>query len=278
MVSAPAVTGSIFGGNSFKMRSKTSRVLGSPAHIFTGMCAFQNLITNSSGQFMFQDGTGNVSNLVYMNPRICCQNSGYGVPAGLCPIGVIAQPFRKYSFRKLVIHYQPTNASTALSGTIAFAYDPEVITTSSLGPTPMAYANFEASAYGPMWTSLKLDVTKWLDRSKWFYGETSSTLATSLIAAQSIQGTLMLCNAVGPAVEKNFGMFFMEYELALSELGPTEVFTFPSLKDDDKDRSSSSSGKDEVIGESPVLISKNPLTESIHIPKSALSSFLLGHK
>jgi len=193
------------------------------------MCAFQNFATNAGGTAVFQDGGGNQSTFVYLNPRICCQNNNYSSPAGNCPIGVIAQPWRKYSFRKLKIHYRPTSATTSTSGSMAVAFDPEVVTTSSLSATVMSFANFEASMYGPVWANNCLDLTPYLDRSKWFYAETSASPSTSVLAENSIQGTLLLCPINESVTSFIFGMFFMEFELALNELGPTEVFSVPAL-------------------------------------------------
>jgi hypothetical protein len=207
----------------------TKNVLGSPAHIFVGRCAVQNLSTNAGSAFIFQDASANQAQFMYLNPRICCQNAVYATPAGNCPIGVIAQAFRKYSFRRLRLHFQPTAAATSMSATVAYCFDPEVLTTSSLGASVMNYANFEASAYGPVWKASVLDCTPWLDRSKWYYGETPAVLATSLIAANAIQGTITLCGNTGPGASSTYGMFFMEFELALSELGPTEIYTAPAI-------------------------------------------------
>lgn len=229
-VSAPMSTGTTYRGNGIKgiVSKGTQMVLGSPAHIMVGHCAFQNLVSNGGGTAVFQDGGVTQANIAYINPRICCQNAVYNVPAGFCPIGVIAQPYRRFSFRKLKIHYRPTAATTSNSGVIAFAYDPEVIVTTGLNSV-MAYANFEASVYGPMWSNLTLDLTPYIDKSRWFYGETPATIGTSLIASQAIQGSLMLYGSTLPAANTAYGMFFMEFELALSELGPTEVFTVPAI-------------------------------------------------
>lgn len=227
-----------------------TRVLGSRAHIYHGRCAFQQLASNGSNVLQFNDTSGYAS-FCYMNPRICCQNANYQSPAGMCPIGVIAQPFRRFSFRKLRIHYQPLFATTATSGVVALAFDPEVITTSSIG-TIMGYANFEASSYGPVWMPQTLDLTKWIDRSKWYFGETPANIATSLIASQSIQGTLMVCPTVMTSPNVAYGMLFMEFELALSELGPTEVFSAPAL-------SSSSSSNSE-----PKAACKGDPGETVH--------------
>jgi len=239
----------------------------------------QNLATDAGPTFRFSDAGANVTSYMYLNPRICCQNFAYNVPAGNCPIGVISQAFRKYSFRRLVLRYEPTTANTNLSGVVAVMYDPEVISTSSLGATPMAYANFEASEYGPMWAPWSFNVTPYLDRSKWFYGETPANIGTSLISAQSIQGTFQLCNAAGPALNTNYGMFWFEFELALSELGPTEVFTAPALRmlktDAIKDGKEEEKKEAVVVVEpdSPELV-ENPLTHSLHIPQSALARLL----
>lgn len=234
---APVATGSHYGGNrrTGMVSTGTRTILGSPAHIFKGRCAFQSCNTTGAGVINFFDGT-TAATIAYMNPRICCQNNGYNNPTGKCPIGVIAQPFRKYSFRKLRITYEPTSTSTTMQGAIALAYDPEVVAAISFtGSTVMNYANFEASAVGSVWSPLTLDLTKWLDRSKWFYGETPSDPGASLISSQSIQGSLMLCQSTvmeggATANSRYLGMFFMDYELALSELGPTEVFTVPVLR------------------------------------------------
>jgi hypothetical protein len=213
----------------------TRMVLGSPAHIFSGRCAVQNLYSTAGSTFSFADAGGNVSSFMYLNPRICCQNTTYQSPQGNCPIGVIAQAFRKFSFRKLVLCYQPTAAATTMSATVAYCFDPEVLATTSLGANVMNYANFEASSYGPVWKASKLDMTPWLDRSKWYYGETGGAMATSIINANAVQGTVTLCSNAATAASTTYGMFFLEFELALSELGPTEVYTAPTLKQPDSD-------------------------------------------
>lgn len=207
----------------------TANVLGSQAHIFTGRCAIQNLQTITDGTFRFRDASGSTTSYVYLNPRICCQNATYNTPAGNCPIGVIAQPFRRFSFRSLRLVYEPTSVSTSSVGTVAVAFDPEVVVTATMGTSVMAYANFEASRYGPVWAPWTLDLTRWIDRSKWYFGETPATIATSLLSSNAIQGTLMLAPVPGPAADTIYGMFHLEFELALSELGPTEVFSSPAL-------------------------------------------------
>lgn len=247
--SAPIATGSHYRGNrrTGMVSTGTKMMLGSPAHIFKGRCAFQSCNTTGTGVINFFDGTAAAS-IVYMNPRICCQNSNYNTPQGKCPIGVIAQPFRKYSFRKLRISYEPTSTSTTMQGALALAYDPEVMSNISFSTTTvMNFANFEASAVGSVWAPLSLDLTKWLDRSKWFYGETPTDPGASYIASQAIQGSLILCQSTvmeggATANGRYLGMFFMDFELALSELGPTEVFTNPVLSRI-QDSSSSSKGE-----------------------------------
>ncbi len=232
-IAAPMGIGSAVAGNGLgqSLRHRSGRLHGSPCHFITGTCAFQNYSSNAGSGAVFQDGSGNQSVYVYLNPRICCQNAGYGTPLGLCPIGVVSQPWRKFCFTKLRIHYVPTVTSTAQVGAMALAFDPEVITTSSLSSSAiMAYANFESSMYGPMWNPNSLDVTPFLDKSKWYYGETPVAVSTSLLSSESIQGTLLLCGTTLPAVSTTYGMFFMEFELALSELGPVEVFTAPALR------------------------------------------------
>jgi hypothetical protein len=239
-VMAPSAFGTSMSraGPRFTIRTRMARVLDSNAHIITGRCAIQNFASNAGGGAVFQDSNNNQSSFVYLNPRICCQNSAYNVPAGNCPIGVIAQPFRKFSFRKAVLHYLPTAASTTNTSSIAVAYDPEVVTSSSLGSSVMAYANFEASAYGPVWQTFTLNLTPFLDRSRWYMAETPSAINTSVYASQNIQGTIMLCPTAQAANSTLYGMFYLDFELALSELGPTEVFSVPALG---SDRTSSSS-------------------------------------
>lgn len=276
-VQAPIATGlhSSRKNNHFSFVGKgQANVLGSPAHIFTGRCAVQNVATGPGSTLTFLDGAGNLSPFMYLNPRICCQNSAYSVPQGNCPIGVIAQPFRKYSFRSLKLHYEPTSTSTTLGFFVAAMFDPEVIASSSLPATQMAFANFEASAYGPVWAPWTLDLTKWIDRSKWYFGETPGTIATSLIAGQAIQGTVQLCANAGAAASTIYGLMIMEFELALSELGPTEVFSAPAVKAEvllSKDESKEEKSEPESPG---VMVEENPLTRSIHIPQSYLRSLL----
>jgi hypothetical protein len=226
----PATAGTVMYGSNKAWRGLgTHTVLGSTAHIFEGHCAIQNIASNGGGGLLFQDIAGGQGTALYCNPRICCQNSGYSIPSGACPISVMSQPFRKYSFRTLKFHYVPLAVATTMNFPVAFAYDPEVITTSVLGSTVMNFANFEASVFGPVWKNFTLDVTPFLDKSKWYFGETPGTIATSLIASQSIQGTLLICSNTATAVSTQYGMLVMEFTIALSELGPTEVYTAPAL-------------------------------------------------
>jgi len=231
----------------------TRMVNGSPATIVRGRCAFQGLTTTGTQGIQFQDAGAATSNYVYMNPRICCQNSNYGVPQGYCPIGVIAQPWRRFCFLKARVVYEPLSVTTSNTGTIAMAYDPEVITTSSL-TTAMGYANFQCSAYAPVWSRVTLNLTPYLDRSKWFYAETPSAIATSTISTQCIQGTLMLWfNQSSIPASTIFGMAFLEFELALNEMGPTEVFTGPALRQlvHASEQKEDNPGKDEVSDSTP---------------------------
>jgi hypothetical protein len=228
-VTAPLSTGFKGRGAHFAGHG-TKTVLGSQAHIFSGRCAVQNLTANASNALVFKDAGGGESPFMYLNPRICCQNSSYATPAGNCPIGVIAQAFRKFSFRRLRLTYEPTAANTTYSIPVAYMYDPEVITTSALVSTVMGFANVEASVYGPVWAPSSLDITPWLDKSKWFYGETPANIATSLISSQSIQGTVQVCANNAGFSATLLGMFYMDFELALCELGPTELFSAPALK------------------------------------------------
>lgn len=223
--------------------SGMGKVLGSPAHILRGRCAVQNFAANATPAAVFQDALGYQANYMYLNPRICCQNIAYQTPAGNCPIGVMAQPWRKYSFRRVVLHYQPCAASTANQSYLAVCYDPEVITTSPMVTgTLMSVANFEAAAYGPIWAPLSLDITPYLDLSRWFYSETPTTLSTSLLSTQNIQGTFIL-NASTQQANIIYGMFFLEFELALSEMGPTEAYSAPAVSESSSSSSSSSSAR-----------------------------------
>lgn len=222
----PASTG---GRGSMVFRSSGMRnINGTPAHIFTGMCAIQSVGTSATGTIAFYDAANVASTLSYLNPRICCQNSNFSVPSGYCPIGVISQAYRKYCFTKVKYHYIPTSASTGTSVPVAFAFEPELVTTSSLGTTVMAYANFEASMYGPYWSGCSLDVTKYLDRSKWYRGEINSN-AYNATWLEGIQGTLMCAPFPTTLLNTILGMICLEFELAVYELGPTEVASAPAL-------------------------------------------------
>jgi hypothetical protein len=220
---------SVGGRGSMVFRSSGMRnVNGTPAHIFTGMCAIQSVGTSATGVIGFYDAANVSSTLSYLNPRICCQNSNYSVPGGYCPIGVIAQAYRKFAFTKVKYHYIPTSASTGTSVPVAFAFEPELVTTSSLGTTVMAYANFEASMYGPYWSGNTLDVTKYLDRSKWYRGEINSN-SYNATWLEGIQGTLMCAPFTTSILNTILGMICLEFELAVYELGPTEVSSAPTL-------------------------------------------------
>lgn len=244
------------------------RLLGGEAHIFTGRCPVQALFTNASSVPVFTSNSVD-SNYMYLNPRICAQNANYDVPLKQCPISTIACAFRKFCFLKVRLHYVPTVASTTETYGTIVAFDPSVITSTSLANNFMSYANVEASAYGPVWKQYTLDVSKWLDKSRWYYTETSANIASSIETMSSIQGTFMLApipfvNINGdPVPYANPGLFFLEFEVALSELGPTEMRISPAL--------SKNEVKDE---EGMVHVQQNDLTKSIHIPKSALASLL----
>jgi hypothetical protein len=212
--------------------TSTRRILGTNATVIKGVCPIQNFASNAGSSAVFQDSALNQSQFIYMNPRICCQNNSYGVPAGRCPIGVLAQPWRKFCFLKARLHYEPTSVSTASVGTVAFAYEPNAVAQGndpSGFSTPMSIANFECSAYGPMWSPNVLDITPYLDRSRWYTGETPSLLGTAVTDDFCFQGTVILCNNTLPAVSTTYGMFKLEFEVAFYELGPTEVRSLPAF-------------------------------------------------
>ena len=109
---AAAAVGSLRPSYSFLNRG-TRKVLGVDAHIFTGTCAVMTLGTDATGVYKFYDAGGNAGNIMYLNPRICCQLANMGTPAGYCPIGVIAQAYRKFLFTKAKLIYTPVSASTS---------------------------------------------------------------------------------------------------------------------------------------------------------------------
>jgi hypothetical protein len=194
------------------------------------------LTQNTLGQYIFVDSGGNSGNIVYLNPRICCQLANMGTPAGYCPIGVISQAYRKFCFTKLQIIYTPTSASTSYNMSFALAFDPEFIRTTSLGASRMAYANFECSMIGPIWIPQTLDVTRFLDRSKWFQAEVQGgTSPNDISGSQGVQGSIMLAPITDSSLgaSPQLGMFSIAFELAMFELGPTEAISAPTLQRSD---------------------------------------------
>jgi hypothetical protein len=215
----------------------------------------------------FRDSNTNIANEVYLNPRICCQNAAYNVPAGYCPIGVISQAYRKFQFTKLRVHYVPTNSTTYTTNTVAIAFEPSYVGTASLAANNMAYANFEASMYGPCWTPLSMDLTRFLDRSRWFRGEINSSSAANAMA-EAVQGTLLLSKLVQVnEPNREMGMIWIDFELAMYELGPTEVSSQPALLAVPRplSTSSTSSGTDsQAVDDSG--------GEFVHVSKNVLRS------
>jgi len=229
---APMVSGPIGLSSTtpkFKFSNLGTRTLfGIPAHIFSGSCAIQNVVYDAGGICRFSDANTNIANECYLNPRICCQNAAYNVPAGYCPIGVVSQAYRKFQFTKVRYHYLPVNSQSTDVSTVAFAFEPSYIATTTLGANVMAYANFECSMYGPAWQPLTLDVTKFLDKSRWFSGEINSAAVANAFT-MAVQGTLQCAKLTSTRVNNQVGIICLEFELAMYELGPTEVSTQPAL-------------------------------------------------
>ncbi len=229
MASAPAAVGSLRPNYGFVNRG-TRKFLGVDAHVFTGTCAVATLTTDVGGVYRLTDAGANTGNALYLNPRICCQLGDFQTPAGYCPIGVIAQAYRKFCFTKLKITYTPVTASTAQNSAFSLAFDPEFVKSASLAANRMAYANFECSAFGPTWLPQELDVSRFLDRSKWYSCEVNGTSAVGdSTGIQGIQGTALLCPATDGTAGQSYGFFSITFELMMFELGPTEVFGQPSF-------------------------------------------------
>lgn len=267
-VAMPISTGTVAQTTTGIRHAGVRRLFGSEAHVFVGRCPVQALFTNVNSVPVFTSNSVD-SNYMFLNPRICAQNGNYDTPLKQCPLSTLACAFRKFCFLKARLHYVPTVASTTETYGTIVAFDPSVITSTSLASNFMAYANVEASAYGPVWKQYTLDATKWIDKSRWYYAETPASIASSIETMSSVQGTFMLApipfvNINGdPVPYANPGLFFLDFEIAFSELGPTEMRTSPAL--------SKNEVKDD---EGMVHVQQNDLTKSIHIPKSALASLL----
>ena len=112
----------------------------------------------------------------------------------------------------------------------AVAFDPEFIRTPTMAATRMAYANFECSAFGPTWLPQEVDVTRFLDKSKWFQSEVNgSTSPNDVSGSLGVQGSFMLCPSADGVASQSYGMFSLIFELAMFELGPTEAFSSPTF-------------------------------------------------
>jgi len=216
--------------------------LGTPCTRFVGRHLIGNTLTVSGAAntttIAFPDGT--TSNYVYMNPRICCQGSNYNTnPSPACPITRIASAYEKFCFVRASIEYVPLGAGTSLPNSHSFGFVPDCETTVSatLLTNRIAMAMLESSTLIPVWRPGHLDLTPYLDKSRWYDCEIdNATLASTYEKLTSvIQGVVVLCNDNGGVVtaQSSFGLIYMAYELVVYDMGPFDLGATPLyLKDD----------------------------------------------
>jgi len=265
-----------------KVYTRTSRsgtLNGVPCTYVSGchMCTSIQPATTPATLWDFVDNNAFRSKLLYLNPRICCQNFNYATPSLQCPINFVGSAYRKFCFTKLAFHYAPLTGSTATTTSICFAFAPEPITGGS-NNVPL-FASFQASAYGPSWAPLTVDCTKFLDKSKWYACENNVNAIAGSDDAELysvLQGTFMVAgDSTGLATTVLQGLIFMEYEIALYEMGPQEIGTHPAFTTPLRNKkieqlqseSSSSNSADESKTNQPGAAASPPM-EFVVVPSS----------
>jgi hypothetical protein len=210
-------------------KTRTGKLFGDDCTFIAGSCMVQGVQTGVGGVPVFFDGATNASNFIYLNPSICCQNTNYNSPTMDCPIQLISSAYRKFQFTKLRMKYNPVYGNSNAAGGLGFAYLADL----SIGAPSnniSSILRYECSVVAPIWEPQILDLTDFLDKSKWYTREINVTplVNTSYGILNSIQGTLMVSTDVVSATSTTLGFVTFEYEIALMEIGPVQGSAGPS--------------------------------------------------
>lgn len=227
-VSRAAAYGARSGKIHFTSHGKANFLGSSNASRFTGRHVQLPIARDAAGNIVFQDNAGTNTYYVPLNPRVCCQTSNFHIPNMLCPIGMISCAYRYFCFTKLKLHYTPLAAPTTDSSVVQFAFVPDQSVGLNLDGNTLRM--IEASTYAVCWQSQTLDVTPFLDRSRWFRSETTNT-PTNGDATRWCAGVLACRSPLaGLGAPAQLGVITMEYEVMLEELGPSEIMTNPGYR------------------------------------------------
>lgn len=210
---------------------RSGTFLGSPCQVFSGAHMMYSIQIDATGNFLFEDGT-NTATIGFLNPRVCCQLASFSTPGTNCPLNLISSAYRKFCFTKLRFQWQPVAASTADKASFVMAFLPEAA--SAVSNSFLKLTAVESSIYGPLWRPQTLDVTPYLDKSKWYESETSNWgggLTPSAIA--QIQGLLTIKGSGNGVISvTQAAILTMEFEIALFDMAPAELINTPTFYTD----------------------------------------------
>jgi len=128
------------------------------------------------------------------------------------------------------MEYEPLGVSTSIVAPIAFAYIPDV--ESGLTSTTAAtLSKVESSIYGPYWKPMVLDLTNYLDKSKWYNRELNNA-TFSTVFTLACQGSIFVSSdTVTVTAGTTVGAFTLAYEIMLYDSSPVELSSTPTVKD-----------------------------------------------
>jgi len=214
---------------------RRAHVLGSECTVFHGRTLLQTVGYYGSGTDHYPrlvDAAGLGADYIKVNPRLMCQNSNFNVPVQNNPLTRVACAFRKFVFLRLKFEYIPLSATTANPFAIAFAFVPDA-SVRPYGPSlqTINLAMYDSSSYGAYWQPHCVDATPVLDKSRWYNCEFQE-LGTEANGETTLQGYFAINAADKVASGGNItsvGLIVADYELALCDLGPTDIGGTPSL-------------------------------------------------
>lgn len=228
-IMAPVATGTTFQGTPMP-RARSGKLFGDDCMFIVGSCMVQQISTTISGAPTFVDGAATASNYMYINPSVCCQNSNYSTPTLDCPIQLISVAYRKYQFTRLRARFNPVYGNAAASGALGLAYVSD-LTVGSPSSGISTLLRYECSSVAPIWQAQVLDLTDFLDKSKWYTREINhaSLNTTAYGILNSIQGTLICSSDITSSLSTVLGFVSFEFEIALMEIGPVQGSSGPSV-------------------------------------------------
>jgi hypothetical protein len=177
----------------------------------------------------FRDLQNGVAKVQFINPR----SIGIAAPSDDTPdliaLHHLGKMYREFMFTKLAFHYVPVAVATTNVDPLAMAFTADFCD-GTMDFAAITLATIESSIVGPVWSPATLDVTRFLDTSRWFKSEINTPPNTDNGYLQ-YQGSLIFPGATtSGAASANWGFIYVEYEIHLLEMASDYIGTGPLLR------------------------------------------------